>query len=1042
MLKLFNRLAWLVSIALASIFVIFLLSWMGGRYYRMGDDTFVFVIIASVAAMIFKRVFISYNFISSSLKIESKDTINLEKKVEEPATFDSESTPLTVAKSEVFSDKIKASLDVLTPDYPVDDIASAPEIPLASFSKKMETVTDDIVVKEEAKKELEETKEESGPNFIQRFFAENALAKVGGIFLFLAVLFLLQAVYNYIGPIEKLMIGFAIGFAVFGAGLFVDHRGYHKESKILFGSAILINYLVILSGRYLIGEEMVTGTILGETITFALLVANTIFAVTVSMANKSYVLLFFSFVVAYLNPFLIGAKDTTTPYTLLAYSIAVSLGAIFLSYFYRQRASTYSSNLLNTAFLGGNILILLAPFETNVAWLLKLITFILLSLLLIVMAYKNKQVRSIGSYFIGIYIFLTLMIFYGSGTLSVDLAGFNTIAYLIFMAFLLVSASLMFSLLRTTSLIYSMFAPLIILPLVMYNGVLGSDGLPFVIIALLLLYFALFVKLLPVLKSSFSYSFFGAIGLLLLYVSNFTAFRFLHEASVKPGFNQSFNFQFYGTIVSVFIFLLFSYYFSSKKKLEYLYSIGTIFSIFMILPIVFRSGDFRIISEISIIALMFFNILAPFINHNLLYAKIRNLIIGLVSATIFASYEIFYFWYGDVGQSKMTLGLLFMVLAVLYFFVASAMNFMISTYVRQREVDASVSKTNIVYALLGISISLFSLAVAYIFSTHSEVVSIVWLFEASVLFYFYKRTSDLKIYTSAVVLMLVGLVKMTIILDVLGNRDYVSFIPIFIMFLSLVAGLKFLEFEKRNLRLSHDILHVAGIVLTIFMVMAIVPSHYLGWLSLALSVIAILLAFAYGTMSSVNISIFFLVFVSLSYLYQVFTLDSVFLSLTNRNLVYLKIFQYISTALFVLSFFIFKYLRKQISRTGIIVKNDLSMAVVLCSYLFIIISQYVYYFFNENIFSLTIYWGLLSFVFLNFGIQRELARFRTLGLYILSLTTIKILLYDIWLGLDDAIMRVVALMLVGVVMIVVSILYSKKYEGRLSGEFNLDNLIK
>jgi len=240
----------------------------------------------------------------------------------------------------------------------------------------------------------------------------------------------------------------------------------------------------------------------------------------------------------------------------------------------------------------------------------------------------------------------------------------------------------------------------------------------------------------------------------------------------------------------------------------------------------------------------------------------------------------------------------------------------------------------------------------------------------------------------------------------------------------------------------HDILHVAGIVLAVFMVMAIVPSYYLGWLSLALSVIAILLALAYGTVSSVSISVFFLAFVSLSYLYQIFNLDSILLSLTNRNLAYLKVVQYISTALFVLSFFIFKYLQKRMSKTMIVVKNNLFMAVAFYSYLFIIISQYVYYLFNENIFSLTIYWGLLSFLFLNFGIQRELVRFRTLGLYVLSLTTAKILLYDIWLGLDDAIMRVVALMLVGAVMIVVSILYSKKYEGRLSGEFNLDNLIK
>ena len=78
--------------------------------------------------------------------------------------------------------------------------------------------------------------------------------------------------------------------------------------------------------------------------------------------------------------------------------------------------------------------------------------------------------------------------------------------------------------------------------------------------------------------------------------------------------------------------------------------------------------------------------------------------------------------------------------------------------------------------------------------------------------------------------------------------------------------------------------------------------------------------------------------------------------------------------------------------------------------------------------------------FLSYGIQKNIIKLRTLGLYILSLTTIKILAYDIWSGLDDAIMRVIALMLVGGVMIGVSILYSRKYDGDLKGEFDFDNL--
>ncbi len=67
---------------------------------------------------------------------------------------------------------------------------------------------------------------------------------------------------------------------------------------------------------------------------------------------------------------------------------------------------------------------------------------------------------------------------------------------------------------------------------------------------------------------------------------------------------------------------------------------------------------------------------------------------------------------------------------------------------------------------------------------------------------------------------------------------------------------------------------------------------------------------------------------------------------------------------------------------------------------------------------------------------------RTLGLYIIVLTVGKILVYDIWSGLEGAILRVVALMVVGGVMIIVSVLYSKKYDNDLKGELAVSNLWK
>gem|GEM_PF-3361640 len=44
--------------------------------------------------------------------------------------------------------------------------------------------------------------------------------------------------------------------------------------------------------------------------------------------------------------------------------------------------------------------------------------------------------------------------------------------------------------------------------------------------------------------------------------------------------------------------------------------------------------------------------------------------------------------------------------------------------------------------------------------------------------------------------------------------------------------------------------------------------------------------------------------------------------------------------------------------------------------------------------------------------------------------------------MDEPILRVVALMAVGILMIVISIAYNKKYDGKMAEEFDLGNLVE
>ena len=103
-----------------------------------------------------------------------------------------------------------------------------------------------------------------------------------------------------------------------------------------------------------------------------LLIFNTVLAVLTSLLYKSYPLLVFSFDFAYLNPFLVGAEPSSSPYTLLGYSLIISIGALFVSRLLNKEHKEYSITLLSVVFTAGNFLIFIAPFTNTFDWSIKL----------------------------------------------------------------------------------------------------------------------------------------------------------------------------------------------------------------------------------------------------------------------------------------------------------------------------------------------------------------------------------------------------------------------------------------------------------------------------------------------------------------------------------------------------------------------------------------------------------------------------------------------------------------------------------------------
>ncbi len=860
------------------------------------------------------------------------------------------------------------------------------------------------------------------PGFFEKFFAENALAKIGGIFLFLGVLFFLGIIVSALGPVGRIIIGFIAGFIFFGVGVFLDQRGYVNESRTMLGVGILVNYLVILSGRYLLGDG--SSNLLSEGVTFVFLILNTVFAIVTSLVYKSKTLLMFSFVFAYLNPFLIGADSDGTPYTLAGYSFIISLGALILSQLYHTSDDRdFSGYLRLVAFIGGNILFLIAPFSTPGHWLIKVVLLGIVSLATIALTYRNSDNKNdIGMFFVMTYVAFGILLI-GGGMADVLHTGVAFLGYISFLLVALGATVFVISLGSVASLGYVLFAPLILV-----FGLLVTGNLFFlipVILGSLFLYLIIFTLLYDTLSAGFKHVFF-----VLLCV-----FLGLSNLSLKFDLVTAMDSTtFLSIVASSLIFLFASYFFSRREKLEYLYSIGTIGTIFLLVPVIETKGEFAMPSVFAIVLFALANILAPFVNRNLCRNDLKNLAVSLVAGILFIGGQLYNF--GEVAKlfPGMTLGYGFMGLAALYFALGYAMMGILEVNVSTPSAEGNEARKNTIFGYLGVSISLFSIAILVIFSSQPAIVASIWFFEATILLFFFQKIKDMKIMIAALVLFVVGILKYGVFIESLNSGDFVQLVPLVAIFVSFVLNLKFLDGTEDAKKIPHDVLHLIAMAMVGVGVMNIVPQTGRGHSIFAIAILLAVVGTAYNLYASKLLQYAFTGALAIFYFDHVSSLSGIFSLLQSDGRADLKFLQYATVA--IVGGWI--YARSRIG--GKFDGLKLALYIPFVVYLFVITTQFVYYIFDESIFAITIYWSLWAFAYISTGISKDSQTRRTIGLYLLTLVIFKVLFYDIWAEIDNGIFRVVALMFVGGLMIYISTLYTRKYPGNLMKEFDFGNL--
>lgn len=491
---------------------------------------------------------------------------------------------------------------------------------------------------------------------------------------------------------------------------------------------------------------------------------------------------------------------------------------------------------------------------------------------------------------------------------------------------------------------------------------------------------------------------------------------------------------FLSILASSLIFLFASYFFSRREKLEYLYSIGTIGTIFLLVPVIETKGEFAMPSVFAIVLFALANLLAPFVNRNLCRNDLKNLVISLVAGILFIGGQLYNF--GEVAKMfpGLTLGYGFMGLAALYFALGYAMMDILQVNVSTASTEGNEARKNTIFGYLGVSISLFSIAILVIFSSQPAIVASIWFFEATILFFFFQKIKDMKIMIGALVLFVIGIFKYGIFIDSLHSGNFVQLVPLVAIFISFALNLKFLEGTESSKKIPHDILHLIAMTMVGVGVMNIVPYTGRGYSIFAIAILLLVIGTSYNLFASKFLQYAFVAVFVMFYFDHITSVEGIFAVLQSENISGLKFLQYATVA----TVGGWMYVRSRIG--GKFDGLKLALFIPFVVYLFIITSQFVYDLSGNSIFAITIYWSLWAFAYISSGISKDLQTRRTIGLYILTLVIVKILFYDIWYGLDNGIARVVALMFVGGLMIYISTLYTRKYPGNLMKEFNPGNL--
>jgi Predicted membrane protein (DUF2339) len=838
--------------------------------------------------------------------------------------------------------------------------------------------------------------------YLHSFFSDRPLAKVGGILLFLGALFFLWLIFDAVGPIGKTIIGLAFGFSLIGIWVWLDHKDITAESRVLFGVGIAVNYLTILSGRHLLGSDTGDGVLLSESMTTIALLLNTGLAIAISLVYRSRVLLGFAFIFAYLTPFLVDSSSSSI-YLITIYTTILTLAIAIINSIYIRLAETKNIEYLQwIGIVGMTVLLSLASLDADGSSVLVICIWIIVSVSALALASYRANLSLVPVLGAG-YVVLFASTFVASSYLIVPLSIVALLGMGIWLTFQ--------SLISIVSIV--VFGGIaFLLSLIGFIADWGqSIGILFIT------GFGIFT-LLSILMLRSASLLLGFVALLGFGGLTFAGITFVDATLIDLS-------SLISTRAMAIFLLIWASIFTLRSRDAIYFLMAIILSgILMIYP-----DTFSVSISITTVALgiyLLISLVVPYIlmrDDRVITHRSALLTALPVSALIIttAIYQI-----GHIEFPGLAMGVAYIIQAIGYL----AYGMMISSRLLPTcwadiATLPATQKTDLL-VLFALPLSLFTLALAFVFGDLPGMMSLAWILESSILYLVYTRIADIRIFFAACLVFLIGILRQTILVDSISRWDYITLAILTIMMAAVFTSLYLLRSDRKPSRMIYDILHILSVLSIGYGVSRIIPVTSYGWSLLGISTFILVLTSLYRSLGQVIHRQFLnVIFVSFCFLFL-----SRFDWLDKEYMLPL-IIQF-TTISIILGIGYIGYRSRD--AFGYI---DLATSLIAS---LIISSLYIDHFFG--VFAVSIYLTIIAAITIIKGISTAHPLLRTVGLYIGAFALVKILGYDLWQDALGAINRVVALMIAGGVMMYLSQLYGKYVSRSWQEEFSLSNIFQ